>query len=130
VAVAISAVFFGVAHMENPSASAISVASNSLGGVMYAVAFLGSGKIWMPWALHFSWNFFQGQVFGFPVSGLEIPGLVQQSATGPEWITGGAYGPEAGAFGILARFAVLAALFVWFKWRFPDKSWREVLLLR
>jgi membrane protease YdiL (CAAX protease family) len=130
VAVAISAAFFGIAHLGNPSATAVSVVSNSLGGVMYAVAFLGSGSIWMPWALHFSWNFFQGQIFGFPVSGLVIPGLVQQTSTGAEWITGGAFGPEAGAFGILSRFTVLAALFAWFKWRYPEKGWKEVFLLR
>ena len=128
VAVAVSAFFFGFAHLENPNATSVSVASNSLGGVMSAVAVLGSGRIWMPWARHLAWNFFQGQIFGFPVSGLVIPGLVQQSATGPAWITGGAYGPEAGTFGIVARFAVLAALFGWFRWRHPEKSWRGVML--
>ena len=127
VAVVISALYFGLAHLGNPNASVVSVVGNALGGVMYAVAFLGSGRIWLAWGLHFSWNFFQAPVVGFPVSGLELPSLIQQTTTGSEWITGGAYGPEAGAVGMAGRFAVIALLFAWFKWRRPEKSWGELL---
>jgi membrane protease YdiL (CAAX protease family) len=130
IAIALSAILFGLAHAGNPNATLSSVVGNSLGGVMYAVAFLGTGRIWMPWALHLSWNFFQGQVFGWPVSGLVIPGFFQQSAAGPDWLTGGAYGPEGGVAGHVARFAVLAALFAYLKLRNPTKSWTDILLFR
>ena len=56
-------------HSNNPNASWLSVLSNGLGGVMYALAFLGTRRIWMSWGLHLAWNFVPGPVFGFPISG-------------------------------------------------------------
>jgi membrane protease YdiL (CAAX protease family) len=112
-AVLVMAAVFGLAHMDNPSASALSVFGNALGGLMYAVAFLGSGNIWLPTGLHFAWNFFQGPVLGFPVSGLDMGGLVQQTAVGPDLLTGGAYGPEAGLVGMTFRFVAIALLLGW-----------------
>lgn len=112
-AVLVMAAVFGLAHMDNPNASALSVFGNALGGLMYAVAFLGSGNIWLPTGLHFAWNFFQGPVLGFPVSGLDMGGLVQQSAVGPDLLTGGAYGPEAGLVGMSFRFVAIALLLGW-----------------
>jgi len=88
----VMAVFFGLAHAGNPDASALSVLGNALGGLMYAVAFLGSGRIWLPTGLHFAWNFFQGPVLGFPVSGLEMGGLVQQPLSGAPSSPGAATG--------------------------------------
>jgi len=117
-AVAISAIFFGLAHAFNPSASIISIIGNTLGGVMYAIAFLGSGRIWLGWGLHFGWNFFQGSILGFPVSGMTEGGsIIQQIAVGSELITGGAYGPEAGLVGMSFRFVAMALLYAWFSWR-------------
>jgi len=107
-AVIVMAAFFGLVHAGNPYASALSVLGNALGGLMYAVAFLGSGRIWLPAGLHFAWNFFQGPVLGFPVSGFEMGGLVQQSSVGSDLITGGSYGPEAGLVGMAFRFVAIA----------------------
>jgi membrane protease YdiL (CAAX protease family) len=127
IAVLISAAFFGMAHITNPEATVISVAGNTLGGVVYAVAYVGSGRIWLACGLHFAWNFFQGPVLGFPVSGISIPSLVQQGPSGPDWITGGDYGPEGGVIGLSSRLAVIALLFMWFKWRQPERSWWDLL---
>jgi len=112
-AVLVTAAFFGLAHATNPNASALSVLGNALGGLMYAVAFLGSRNIWLPTGLHFAWNFFQGPVLGFPVSGFDMGGLVRQAATGPELLTGGSYGPEAGLVGMTFRFVAIALVASW-----------------
>jgi len=123
-AVLVMAAVFGLAHVGNPNASVLSVVGNALGGIMYAVAFLGSKNVWLPTGLHFAWNFFQGPVLGFPVSGLDMGGLVQQTAGGPNWLTGGAYGPEAGLVGMTFRFVAIALLIGWLActgWR-----WRNV----
>jgi membrane protease YdiL (CAAX protease family) len=109
-AVMAMAAFFGLTHAGNPNASALSVLGNALGGLMYAVAFLGRGRIWLPAGLHFAWNFFQGPVLGFPVSGLDMGGLVQQSAVGSDLLTGGSYGPEAGLVGMAFRFVAIGLL--------------------
>lgn len=99
-------------HLFRDGVDGLSVLSSALGGVMYTVAYLATGTIWLPVGLHLAWNFLQGPILGFPVSGkVGVENLVQQHPTGPEWLTGGAYGPEGGVVGIAARVAVIAALF-------------------
>ena len=123
IAVIITAVLFGLAHASNPNATPISVISNGLGGVMYSIAFIESESIWLPFALHFSWNFFQGPVFGFPVSGLSFGGIVQQSfVVGKNSFTGGGYGPEGGMIGISFRIAVIIMLLLYYKFNIKKRT--------
>jgi hypothetical protein len=78
------------------------------------VAFLGSKRLWLGFGIHFSWNFVQGVVLGFPVSGGVMPGSVfSQSVSGPDWLTGGAYGPEGGLIAIGFRFVVAGLVVGW-----------------
>jgi membrane protease YdiL (CAAX protease family) len=115
-AIGISALAFGLIHLSNPGATATSVAGNALGGVIYGSAFVMTGKLWLPIGLHFAWNFTQGPLLGFPVSGMDAGGLQHIHDIGPAWLTGGAYGPEAGAVGIVFRFVVIALLLLWTGW--------------
>jgi membrane protease YdiL (CAAX protease family) len=117
VAIIISAIFFGVAHLANPNASAISVFGNFLGGIMYGIAFVESGRIWLGFGLHFAWNFVQGPILGFIVSGQDFGGIIEQGTIGSDLVTGGEYGPEAGLVGIAFRFVVFAMLYGWFSWQ-------------
>ncbi|WP_061316371.1 CPBP family intramembrane glutamic endopeptidase [Clostridium botulinum] len=113
--VIITSAIFGLMHASNPNATIASVISNGLGGVMYSIAFIESSSIWLPVALHFSWNFFQGPVFGFKVSGLQFSSVVQQSFVGGKDIfTGGAYGPEGGILGISFRILVIVMLLLYY----------------
>lgn len=106
-----SAIVFGLAHAPNPDATAVSIASATLGGVMYALAFLRTGRIWLPLSLHLAWNLSQAAL-GFPVSGVTSYSmlLVTQAQHGAWWITGGSYGPEGGLIGIAARLVVIALI--------------------
>ena len=70
-----------------------------------AYGWLRTGRLWLSIGLHIGWNFFEGAVFGFSVSGLEIPSLIHQRVSGPLLITGGAFGPEAG-------FIILPAIII------------------
>ena len=108
-AVGLSSVMFGLVHLNNPDATAIGLASNALGGMMYGAAFVRTGRIWMPIGLHTAWNWMQGPVFGFNVSGASewSDKLVHQVAVGPDLITGGAYG-EGSVVVIAFRFVVIA----------------------
>jgi membrane protease YdiL (CAAX protease family) len=106
-AVAISAALFGVAHLANPHANLFGMINTMLAGMWLSAAYLRTRSLWLPTSLHAAWNFFQGFLFGFPVSGLICPEtILQMSPQGPAWITGGEYGPEAGA---LCTFVLLAA---------------------
>lgn len=110
VAVAVTAAAFGLAHATAPNATALSVVSTALGGVMYAVAFLRTGRLWAPIGLHLAWNATQALVFGFPMSGRSFESALGVQVEGPEWWTGGDYGPEGGVVGLCARILVIALL--------------------
>ena len=103
----VTALFFSVVHCFNDGSTVLSAISAFIGGLMYAFAFIKTEKLWLPIGLHFSWNFFQGFVYGFPVSGYVFDGLFEVSIVGQELWTGGEYGPEGGLIGIIARIIVL-----------------------
>ncbi|MDR9418265.1 CPBP family intramembrane glutamic endopeptidase [Gracilimonas sp.] len=107
-AILISSSFFGILHAGNPNATLTAVSNIILAGVMLAIPFVVTGRLALSIGLHFSWNFFQGGVFGFRVSGMEIrSSIIQVQQGGPDWWTGGAFGPEAGVIGILGILLII-----------------------
>jgi hypothetical protein len=95
-AVLLSSLVFALAHAGNPFASWTSTVGLIAAGLFLAYAWIRTRRLWLPIGLHLGWNFFQGTVFGFPVSGTTAPGLLLQRAEGPPLLTGGGFGPEAG----------------------------------
>ena len=95
-AVVISSGIFALLHAANPSSSWISTLGILFAGFFLAFGWIRTGQLWLPIGLHIGWNFFEGNVFGFPVSGLTTFRLIHHTTSGPEIITGGAFGPEAG----------------------------------
>lgn len=94
--VVISSTVFGVLHLGNPNATWISAAGIFFAGLFLAYGYLTTRQLWLSIGLHIGWNFFEGVVFGFPVSGLDIYRLIHITVDGPDLWTGGAFGPEAG----------------------------------
>ncbi len=103
------AALFGWVHIRNPGASPITAFGNALGGLMYGIAFFAGRNIWLPLGMHFSWNYVQGPILGFGVSGTHHSALIyQQSVVGFDPLMGGAFGPEGGLIGMAFRFVVIA----------------------
>jgi len=94
--VIISSAIFGVIHLGNPNATWVSAVGILFAGLFLAYGYLATKQLWLSIGLHIGWNFFEGVVFGFPVSGLDIYHLLRITVTGPVIWTGGPFGPEAG----------------------------------
>jgi uncharacterized protein len=114
-AILITSIYFGYVHYDNDYATVLSTLSNGLGGVMYGLAFIYSRKIWFPWALHFAWNYVQAPIFGFPVSGFKVEGILKLHLLDNTWLSGGLYGPEGGIVGITFRFIVIMLIVIWIR---------------
>jgi membrane protease YdiL (CAAX protease family) len=115
VALIISALFFGFIHLPNDGAtwwSSLAIAIEA--GLMLAAAYKWSGTLWLPIGIHWAWNFSQGNLFGFKVSGQEAgESLLQAQIEGADWLTGGAFGAEASVVAVGAGLLASA----WFIYR-------------
>lgn len=95
-ALLVSAVFFGAMHLANPAASWWSSAAIAIeGGLLLAMLYHVTRSLWPCIGLHAGWNFAQGTIYGIPVSGTRPDGWLVSSRTGPDWLSGGAFGAEA-----------------------------------
>jgi len=112
-ALAISALFFGAAHIFNPGAtlwSSLAIAIEA--GVLLALLYHVTRSLWPCIGLHAAWNVMQGTVFGIPVSGTEAHGWLVSSRTGPDWLSGGVFGAEASVVALIVCSACSALLLV------------------
>jgi uncharacterized protein len=117
VALALSALLFGFIHFANPGATTLSALAIALeAGVLLAAAYVATRSLWVPIGLHTAWNFFEGPVYGARVSGVGLPSLFDARFNGPVWLTGGAFGPEAGLAATLLG-AGLGGAFLVLAWR-------------
>jgi membrane protease YdiL (CAAX protease family) len=94
-ALLVSALLFAGFHTLNPGMSLIGFLNIFIAGVLMGINYIFSRNLWFAVFFHFSWNFFQGPVLGFEVSGLDLPVMLEQNLRGSTLLTGGAFGLEA-----------------------------------
>jgi uncharacterized protein len=112
----LSSSVFGLLHLGNPNTSLMSTLNLIVAGLFLGLGYILTGELALPIGLHITWNFFQGNVFGFPVSGTNAgPTFIAIQQGGPDWATGGAFGPEAGMLGLLAIGLGCILILAWVK---------------
>jgi len=97
--VILSSVIFAFMHLSNPNSENVVMVILGLiaAGLFMAYGYVRTGQLWVSIGIHIGWNFFEGSIFGFTVSGLNASvNLINTSVQGPELWTGGEFGPEAG----------------------------------
>lgn len=113
------ALFFGLAHWGNPGmhgATLVWATVNiALAAILLGLCYLKTKSLALPIGVHIGWNFTQGNILGFGVSGTtDAQGLLQPVFHGKaEWITGGAFGLEASLPCVIVCGAAIVALLLW-----------------
>ncbi len=111
----ISSIIFSLVHSQNESFHFMSFLNIVLVGLLFAYMFIKTGSLWMPIGFHISWNYFQGIVYGFNVSGLGMPGIFTTDYPSNNLLNGGGFGPEGGL--IVTAVTLLGILYIWWHYR-------------
>jgi membrane protease YdiL (CAAX protease family) len=110
----LSSVVFGLLHIGNANVTTMSIVNIMLAGMLFGLPYILTGRLGLSIGLHITWNFFQGNVFGFPVSGggsqMTVIATIEQ---GPDLWTGGAFGPEGGLVGVAAMLLGCLLVLIW-----------------
>ncbi|WP_256759512.1 CPBP family intramembrane glutamic endopeptidase [Cohnella sp. WQ 127256] len=112
IALTLTSLFFGVAHLGNPEATiwgGLSIAIEA--GVLLGAAFLWRRNVWFIIGLHFFWNTTEG-LLGIPVSGHPSPGLFTVEVTGPALLTGGKFGLEASIIPVIISLLIAIPMLI------------------
>ena len=79
----------------------------TLFGILLAVAYLRTHALWLGWGLHFAYRAVTAVLLGLPIAGhVEYGSIADVLTSGPRWLTGGAFGPDAA---LLTSFVLLGA---------------------
>lgn len=114
-ALVVSALIFSLMHLANPNANVVGLSIIFLSGLVLGLPYLYTKNLWFPIALHFSWNFFQGPIFGFNVSGLNFYKLIETKyATANNW-NGGEFGFEGSIVAVFFLLCALTAIYFLFR---------------
>jgi membrane protease YdiL (CAAX protease family) len=107
-----TSVVFGFIHAWNPGADAESVLAVIVAGFFLAVILLATRSLYAAGAAHFLWNWVMAVALHIEVSGLASPSPDYRTVeTGPDWLTGGPWGPEGGLAAVAAMFVGIFYLY-------------------
>jgi len=119
-ALIVSALMFSVMHLGNDSTSYISTANLFIAGIMLGIYTIHKRNLWFPIAMHFTWNFFQGPVLGFEVSGTKMESAINQQVSGNPLITGGEFGFEGSL--LLTAMMIASTAYIHIKYKNNENS--------
>ncbi len=107
----VTSVIFGLLHLGNPGVTPLAIVNVALAGAWLAGVLLVTESLYAAWMAHFAWNWVMIALLHTEVSGLAIPvpdyRLVD---AGPDWLTGGPWGPEGGALAIAGMAVAMVFL--------------------
>jgi len=113
IGILLSSSLFAILHLLNPSVSLIAMLNLFLFGLFAALYALYEESLWGVFSIHSVWNWVQGNIYGFEVSGnIQLGGtLIDLMEVGPDYLTGGAFGPEGGL--VVTGVLVISCFIVW-----------------
>ena len=119
VALSISSLIFSLMHIGNYGYSWFSAFELFIGGLMLGLPYIYTRNLWFPISLHFSWNFFQGTIYGFDVSGSKGYSLIKQTHINNNIWNGGDFGFEGSILSIILQIICIVVLYFIFRNKMP-----------
>ncbi len=119
IACLVNGFLFVLVHGANPDLSAVGVTNIFLVGILLSIYTLQQQSIFWAVGIHFGWNLTQGLIFGYHVSGIVVPGVLQANPEGLSYFSGGKFGLEGSLY-------TTALLVFWMIWLVVRNSWGQV----
>jgi uncharacterized protein len=111
VALIISALLFAIFHIDNPSINIIPIINVFLAGILLGINYIYTKNLWFAILFHLGWNFFQGPVLGYKISGINLPVLLQNELKGDLLLTGGDFGFEGSVINLALTLIAILSLY-------------------
>lgn len=122
IALIIGSLLFGLMHISNDFISPLIIIFAILWSGIVGILYIYSKRIWLPFGVHFGWNYAQALFLGGIVSGNSLGGLIVTEIKGPSLLTGGGFGIEA------SIIAIVLSLIVGFVFLKKDNFKKNILL--
>ncbi|HJQ11759.1 MAG TPA: CPBP family intramembrane glutamic endopeptidase [Gemmatimonadaceae bacterium] len=107
-----TSIVFGLLHAWNPGADAESILAVIVAGFFLGAILLATGSLYAAGAAHFAWNWVMAGGLHIAVSGIPSSDPDYRTVeTGPDWLTGGRWGPEGGLAAVAAMFIAIFYLY-------------------
>ena len=121
-ALIISSLIFSLLHIFNNNINFLALTNLFLAGVFIGLAYILTRNLWLSIALHFSWNFFQGTIFGFNVSGRDSFSIIQTKYNQPDIWNGGSFGFEGSVLCIILQVIGIITLYLILRERETERA--------
>lgn len=122
IALTLSSFAFGLFHVSNPGAGVLPVINVFVAGFLLGINYIYTKNLWFGIFFHFSWNYFEGTVFGYDVSGFSASGFFTQALDGPAWITGGDFGFEGSVIELILTVIAIMLFAKYFSKKYTSDS--------
>jgi uncharacterized protein len=124
---------FLLTHLNNPGMTGTAKVFSSINifvaSILFGLAYTTTRKLAMPIGIHFMANYVQGIILGFGVSGNQHIGFLQPIFLNhKEWLTGGNFGLEASAPGLLCIGAISLSFYLYSRGTFTSNKSNEISL--
>ena len=115
IALAISSLIFSLLHLANPNVTFLSLSNIFMAGVILGIPYIINRRLWFPIALHLSWNFMQGPVLGYKVSGITTSTIITtQYPTESIW-NGGTFGFEGSLPSLILLIVASVGMYFYYR---------------
>ncbi len=114
-AILVSSVLFGLAHLANPGFTWLAMLNITLAGILFSLYVLQKRNVYWAIGIHFGWNFTQGILLGYKVSGTDANGILSAKPIGNVYLSGGNFGIESSIYCTMVMLILIVYCLVKYK---------------